>query len=113
MNECDRWLKPDGAEKDFYTLYEEAVRAGGAGTTEWAHVVTNSITVYDLNNILFETTTTPAGAAGKHIIAAGIPNTNLCANAAAQPSIGTATFANGTGDDFNLQEWFEYFFFEK
>ena len=91
-------------------MYEEAVRTGGSGSTEWDKVVTDTVTVYDLNNILFETTTSPvAGAAGTHIIASGAPNANLCANAAAQPSIGTATFANGTGADFNLQEWFKFF----
>ena len=107
VNECDRWLKPDGAEKDFYTLYEEAVRTGGDGAAEWKKIVDDDVTVYDLNNLLFETTS--GGAAGKFIIASGKPNANLCANVGAQPSIGTATFAKGTGADFNLQEWFEFF----
>ena len=101
VNECDRWLKPDGAEKDLYTLYEEALRAGGAGTTEWNAIVTNEASVYDKNNILFDAV---AGSATKHIIAKGAPHNMLCANAAAQPSIGTATY--DTAKSYNLKECF-------
>lgn len=106
VNECDRWLKADGADKDLYTLYEEAIRAGD-GTAAWSAIVGASpeVTVYDLNNILFETSAT--GSAGTHIIAKGVPNAQLCANADAQPSIGTNKFADGTGNDYNLKEWFE------
>lgn len=102
VNECDRWLKPDGAEKDLYTLFEEAMRAGGvnAGDAEWTAIVTTEASVYDKNNILFDPV---AGSATKNIIAKGAPHNMLCANAAAQPSIGTATFS---GNSYNLKECF-------
>ena len=78
------------------------MRAGGAnaGDAEWDNIVTNAASVYDKNNILFDAV---AGSATKNIIAKGAPHNMLCANAAAQPSIGTATFS---GNSYNLKECF-------
>ena len=104
VNECDRWLKPDGAEKDLYTLFEEATRAGAVGTT-WTAITTTAVEVYDKNNILFDDDSSVGGSASKHIIAKGAPNDMLCNVAGAQPSIGTATFS---GNGYNLKEWFPF-----
>ena len=99
VNECDRWLIPTGSDQDLYAAYEAAVRGSGASsqaaTDAWNAIETDSVSIYDKNNLLQDTTLTGVTAGnGIFKIAEGTPHDNLCGKAGATvPSIGTLTFA--------------------
>ena len=105
VNECDRWLVPAGSDKDLYTLYEEALRAGNDGAAEWTNIITTVVNIYDKNNIL--QTYTPS-TSNVYEIARGAPNDMLCGLTGAKlPSVGASTYdATGAIKPYNLKECF-------
>ena len=113
VNECDRWLIPTGSDQDLYAAYEAAVIANGASsqaaTDAWDAITQDTMSIYDKNNILQDTSLTGVTAGnGLFKIAEGTPHANLCGkNGASLPSIGTLTFtASADTPDTALKDCF-------